>query len=91
MQRNPYWPPNGPSFFSVPRFRRCIFSRCAKVAAGFGSNFTARMASRRPNFPNKHRGLLTVFLIGSYIESPAPNLSAVNCAISSSRLHGRAA
>jgi hypothetical protein len=47
MQRNPYWPLNGPSFFSVPRFRRCIFSRSAKVAVGFGSNFTARMASRQ--------------------------------------------
>jgi hypothetical protein len=69
MQRNPYWPLNGPSFFSVPRFRRCIFSRCAKVAVGFGSNFTARMASRRPNFPNKHGGSLTFNLIDSLVQS----------------------
>ena len=25
MQRNPYWPLNGPSFFSVLRFCRCVF------------------------------------------------------------------
>jgi hypothetical protein len=39
MQRNPYWPLNGPSFFSVPRFRRCVFSRSTKVAVGFGVKF----------------------------------------------------
>jgi hypothetical protein len=26
MQRNPYWPLKGPSFFWVLRFRRCFFS-----------------------------------------------------------------
>ncbi len=53
MQRNPYRPLKGPSFFSVLRFRRLCFFRFTKVAVGFGSNFAARMASRRPNLPRK--------------------------------------
>ena len=60
MQRNPYWPPKGPSFFSVLRFRGCVLSPCTKGGVGFGPNFAARRASRRgPNlvrlrgrFPN---------------------------------------
>jgi hypothetical protein len=38
MQSNPYWPLNGPSFFSALRFRRCVFSRRTKGDVGFGSN-----------------------------------------------------
>ena len=30
MQRNPYWPLKGPSFFSGLRFPRCVFSLCTK-------------------------------------------------------------
>ncbi len=67
MQRNPYWPLNGPSFFLGARFGSCVFSRCTKVAVGFGSNFAARMASRRPNFPNSLRLLL---LVGSHETPP---------------------
>jgi hypothetical protein len=56
MQRNPYWPLNGPSFSSsVPRFRRSVLSLRTKVAVGFGSNFAARMASRRPTFQKSDR------------------------------------
>lgn len=46
MQRNPYWPPNGPSFFSVLRFRRFVFSPCQKGKVGFEPTFAARVASR---------------------------------------------
>jgi len=46
MQRNPYWPLKGPSFFSVLKFLRCVFFRSTKGGVGFGSNFAARMASR---------------------------------------------
>lgn len=53
MQRNPYWPLKGPSFFSVLKFRRFVLPRCTKVDIGFGSNFAVRMASRRPNLPTK--------------------------------------
>jgi hypothetical protein len=53
VQRNPYWPLNGPSFFAMLKFRRGVFSRCTKVGFGFGSNLAARMASRRPNIPEK--------------------------------------
>ena len=40
MQRNPYWPLNGPSFFAVLIFRRGVFSRCTKVGFGFGQKFS---------------------------------------------------
>jgi hypothetical protein len=53
MQRNPYWPLNGPPFVSGLKFRRCVLSPCMKVDVGFGSNFAVRMASRRPNFSNR--------------------------------------
>src|SRR5271169_2200664 len=53
MHGNPYWPLNGPSFFSVPEFRRCFLPPCMKVDVGSRSNFAVRMASRRPNFSNR--------------------------------------
>jgi len=53
MQRNPYWPLKGSSFFSVLTFRRCVFSRYTKGEVGFGPNFAARMASRRLHLPEK--------------------------------------
>jgi hypothetical protein len=61
MQRNPYWPLNGPSFFSVLEFLRCVFFfAAAKGGVGFGPNLAARMASRRPNFPKKRDVKLTL-------------------------------
>jgi hypothetical protein len=46
MQRNPYWPLSGPSFFSTSEIpSRCI-SLAAQVAqSASGSNLAARMAS----------------------------------------------
>ena len=49
MQGNPYWPLNGPSFFSALKFVGCFLSRCPKSGVGFTSNLAARMASRRPS------------------------------------------
>jgi len=40
MQRNPYWPLNGPSFSWVPEFRRCVLPRGMKVDVGFSLNFS---------------------------------------------------
>ena len=48
MQRNPYWPLNGPSFFStidIPSQGIALTVQVAQSASG--SNFAARMASRR--------------------------------------------
>jgi hypothetical protein len=48
MQRNPYWPLNGPSFFLDHRDSAIVyFTHWASRAVGSGSNFAARMASRR--------------------------------------------
>ncbi len=58
MQGNPYWPLNGPSFFSVLRFFGSVLPRCPKSGVGFGSNFAARMASRRRNRHSCHDFLL---------------------------------
>ena len=47
MQRNSYWPLNGPSFFStfqIPTF--CILTNCPNRQSASGSNLAARMASR---------------------------------------------
>ncbi len=69
MQRNPYWPLKGPSFFvflgaETPSL--CfLFSRCARDDVGFGSNFAARMASRR-NFANMLDPKLVVRLEASF-------------------------
>ena len=52
MQRNPYWPLDGLSFFStieIPSLCICLPVQVAQSASG--SNFAARMASRR-NFVN---------------------------------------
>jgi hypothetical protein len=52
MQRNPYWPLNGPSFFlttEIPSQRISLTTQVAQSASG--SNFAARMARRR-NFAN---------------------------------------
>jgi hypothetical protein len=52
MQRNPYWPLNGPSFFSTSEIPSQRISLTVQVAqSASGSNFAARMASR-PNFTN---------------------------------------
>ncbi len=52
MQRNPYWPLNGPSFFSTIEIPSQCISLTVQVAqSASGSNFAARMASRR-NFVN---------------------------------------
>jgi len=42
-----------PRFSRRSRFRRCVFSRCTKGDVGFGPNFAARMANRRPSLPKK--------------------------------------
>jgi hypothetical protein len=48
MQRNPYWPLNGPSFFSTIEIPSQCISLTGQVAqSALGSNFAARMASRR--------------------------------------------
>ncbi len=48
MQRNPYWPLNGPSFFSTSESPSQCISLTVQVAqSALGSNFAARMASRR--------------------------------------------
>jgi hypothetical protein len=48
MQRNPYWPLNGHSFFSTSEIpSRCISLADQVVQSASGSNFAARMASRR--------------------------------------------
>jgi hypothetical protein len=47
MQRNPYWPLNGPSFFSTTEIpSRCISLTVQVTTSASGSNFAARMASR---------------------------------------------
>jgi len=52
VQRNPYWPLNGPSFFSTTEIPPSCISLTVQVArSASGSNFAARMASRR-NFVN---------------------------------------
>ena len=52
MQRNPYWPLNGPSFFSTTEMPSQCVSLTVQVAqSASGSNFAARMASRC-NFAN---------------------------------------
>jgi hypothetical protein len=54
MQRNPYWPLKGPSFFRVGEFlRRGFFAHCPTNMSTSGPNLAARMASRRPNLPRK--------------------------------------
>ncbi len=53
MQGNPYWPLNGPSFYSVLRFFGSVLPRCLKSGVGIGSNFAARMASRLQSFGKK--------------------------------------
>jgi hypothetical protein len=47
MQRNPYWPLNGPSFLTteIPSQRISLTVQVAQSA--LGSNSAARMASRR--------------------------------------------
>jgi hypothetical protein len=46
MQRNPYWPLNGPSFFSTTEILSQCVSLTVQVAqSALGSNFAARMAS----------------------------------------------
>jgi hypothetical protein len=52
MQSNPYWPLNGPSFFSTTEIpSRCISCTVQVPRSASGSNFAARRASRR-NFAN---------------------------------------
>jgi len=52
MRRNPYWPLNGPSFFSTTEIPSQCISLTVQVAqSASGSNFAARVASRR-NFAN---------------------------------------
>jgi hypothetical protein len=52
MQRNPYWPLNGPSFFWTTEIPSPCISLTVQVAqSASGSKFAARMASRR-NFTN---------------------------------------
>jgi len=52
MQRNPFWALNGPSFFSTIEIPSLCISLTVQVAqSASGSNFAARMASRR-NFVN---------------------------------------
>jgi len=52
MQRNPYWPLNGPSFFSTTEIpSQCISLTLLIAQSASGSNFAERMASRR-NFVN---------------------------------------
>jgi hypothetical protein len=47
MQRNSYWPLNGPSFFSTTEIPSECVSLTDQVAqSASGSNFAARMASR---------------------------------------------
>jgi hypothetical protein len=56
MQRNPYWPLNGPSFFSTTEIpSQCISLTVQVVQSASGSNFAARMASRRSfaNVPDR--------------------------------------
>ncbi len=51
MQRNPYWPLNGPSFFSTTEIPSLCISLTVQVTeSASGSNFAARMASRRNFF-----------------------------------------
>ena len=48
MQRNPYWPLNGPSFFSTTEIPSLCISLTVQVAqSASGANLAARMASRR--------------------------------------------
>ncbi len=52
MPSNPCWPLNGPSFFSTSEIPSECISLTVQVAQlALGSNFAARMASRR-NFMN---------------------------------------
>jgi len=44
MQKNPYWPLKGPSFFESLMFRGCVFLSLHERRVGFRSNFAARMA-----------------------------------------------
>jgi hypothetical protein len=67
MQRNPYWPLNGPSFFSVPNFLGCVLTRCPESSVGIGSNFASRMASRWPNLSKKRE---FIWMIGARNHSP---------------------
>jgi len=46
MQRNPYWPLNGPLFFRVGEIRSTWFSPAPLYSmSASGPNFAARMAS----------------------------------------------
>jgi hypothetical protein len=43
MQRNPYWPLNGPSFFSTTEIPFTVyFTHCPGRAVGFGLKFSRR-------------------------------------------------
>jgi hypothetical protein len=57
MQRNPYWPLNGPSFFSVLRFRHSVFFLAAMGEASasgqisrYGWQADADQFSSKPDF-----------------------------------------
>jgi len=57
MQRNPYWPLNGPSFFSTTEIPSLCISLTVQVTeSASGSNFAARMASRRNFFTSNQTG-----------------------------------
>jgi hypothetical protein len=54
MQRNSYWPLNGPSFFRCLEFHRCVFSRRIKDGGRLRVKF--RGADGKPTtepFPKK--------------------------------------
>jgi hypothetical protein len=66
MQRNPYWPLKGPSFFSTTEIPPSCISLTVQIArSASGPNFAARMASRR-NFPNMLDPKLAVRLEASF-------------------------
>ena len=39
MQRNPYWPLNGPSFFLTTEIPSVYFTHCPSCTVGFGLKF----------------------------------------------------
>jgi hypothetical protein len=70
VQRNPHWPLKAPGFFLGPEIPSlCFFLAAVKSPSASGSNFAARIASRRPRLYKlyKHRSQVGQLLTGSFV------------------------
>ncbi len=86
MQRNPYWPLKGPSFFSVLKLRGCVFFLAARKVPSAQVKFRGadgrpttepsqetRVKLTRPRYPRApidHRKPIISCVLGNQVTQP---------------------